>query len=696
MESRLPSSNEQSTGPAEQVRPIISLVFLAFLFGMVILLAPNISPYGAFMTACSWALFSLAGFVYYGLPALSNGVNLGRAFAVGVSTTVLTTVFLSFIVGRLAYFCPLLGSALACLILWSIKDPKGSVHGANERSFWSPFFGSLLLLALVIGPISHVGIVCDEGRIYRPYFNYDGFGQVFRIETLLYELPPREMASWTEKQSYYWFGYVVSASALAFTNNEIDVFDVHLTSTLIETLFFVLLLYGLCERVSKSSLGAFMAVTVGSLSLSYDGLVAIVGRAAIKDWHSLDGDVVVNSDLTQLFGAPDFILSGSMMNFCLFTVQHMLAAIYFFTWYLELTDERSGELTWRRAVLQSLLLLPIAATSLPFGILAYGVVTTIVLSRLLVRRSLDKEMASLGAVFLGLSVGYKILPFFSFQRCSLGRVVENLSLPVSTRLLWLPLQLFTTTGVLFLLGIVATIIIWRDESESLLARVTIPTALFTILASFFVGRLVLKQRMLIELDLKAGAFLLILLTISSAVVFARLPRWREHKGLIMFFVVLFAMGLPTTYFDLSWYMRLDGKRTAILPRDDEAAFAWMRKNIPVKTIVQCLPEKHHPYYHGPGMWIPVFAGRPQLVSPFSNAPVETHIPHVKELFKGRDEKNSWQIAQRLNIGYLYLTANQKSDNFKALDSKFRTWQKGFELAWSKGNCSIWRVRKKWQ
>lgn len=193
---------------------------------------------------------------------------------------------------------------------------------------------------------------------------------------------------------------------------------------------------------------------------------------------------------------------------------------------------------------------------------------------------------------------------------------------------------------------------------------------------------------------RAGQILLVSIPVLLARTFEILtPSLRAGLA-----VLILLTGLPTTLIDTFNAQDIWNRRpgpgfrwTIWTTPDQEQAFAWIRHNTALDTIVQMEPNAR-----GREHWtlIPSFAGRRMAAgNPISLLPIPEYTERsaiVQRIFETDDAKDAFARARRLRLDYIYVD----QDDLAAYPSgtqKFDRHPEFFERVFANGSVRIYRV-----
>lgn len=193
---------------------------------------------------------------------------------------------------------------------------------------------------------------------------------------------------------------------------------------------------------------------------------------------------------------------------------------------------------------------------------------------------------------------------------------------------------------------------------------------------------------------RAGQILLVSIPVLLARTFEVLPA-ALRTGLVALILVT---GLPTTLVDTFNAQDIGNRRpgpgfrwTIWTTRDQEDAFAWIRKNTPLDAIVQM-----EPMVRGREHWtlIPSFAGRRMAAgNPISLLPIPEYRERsatVRRIFETDDAKEALTLARRLRLDYIYVD-HEDLAAYPSGTQKFDRHPDLFERVFANGSVRIYRV-----
>ncbi|MEP6592445.1 MAG: hypothetical protein ABJC51_02065 [Acidobacteriota bacterium] len=194
---------------------------------------------------------------------------------------------------------------------------------------------------------------------------------------------------------------------------------------------------------------------------------------------------------------------------------------------------------------------------------------------------------------------------------------------------------------------------------------------------------------------RAGQVILVCLPVLLAPVLGRLSGGFR----LSLAALILAIGLPTTAID-AWNAQDIGNRrpgpgfrwTIWITPDQQAAFDWIRENTPATALVQM-----EPVIRGRDQWtlIPSFAGRRMAAGlPISLLPMpeyQERSDRVKAIFETPRPAEASEAARRLRIDYLYVDDTDAAAYPEGV-RKFDGQPALFEPVFTSGAVRIYRVR----
>jgi uncharacterized membrane protein len=220
-------------------------------------------------------------------------------------------------------------------------------------------------------------------------------------------------------------------------------------------------------------------------------------------------------------------------------------------------------------------------------------------------------------------------------------------------------------------------------------------ALMVSLVLFYCVRLSVESS---YIGFRAGQILQLALAVPAASVFAGLWKGRRYVALGAVAVVLISVGLPTTVIDTFNAQDVGNRRmgpgfhwTVTVSPDEQAAFAWIRRQTPETAIVQM-----DPIAHGRETWsqVPTFAWRRmaagQPISLMNIPEYEERSRTVHAMYIDADPEEAWRMARELKIDYIFIGPVERGVTPEAI-AKFHSRPDFFQTVFANDTTRIFEV-----
>lgn len=632
--------------------------------------------------------------VVYSLRSHRSATGLAVGLASGWAASLVVAALLGSLIGHFHWSwvlgTPLFLSLLAFRVSATDAEDTSPTKPAGSDGWLAA--SMLVGLAFAWPALSHVGVITETGVNFRPFFNADFFKHVGIAQGfLLGEFPPRDLFGHGGSVQYYWLQHVIPATLLALLPGQPDPFRVLGAIGGWQTVVLSTLLYLWARRFSGRGDVAFLVVLVATASLSLDGLASFLASGRwlepANNFNMEPMDVT-----TSLFLTADRIHASTLYRLNLYIPQHQLCAIFIVAWFLALPD--GYEMDSSR-LMRAALIIAMPAASLLMGLPALGIITSGLALRWLQDRSLPKiELAGIAMAV--------VLPFLTGM-ISLDSSVVRLStspLPISTeptwtRLLWLPVQLLTSFGVMLPLAAIGARVAWQAKGRSNPSYLAPVQGMWLGILGYAVSIVALPPTfLLIDTQLKLSFVLGIMLVPLGALAIS--SGWLEGKrSWRVALGVLFVLGLPSPIHDARWHScetvecRTTAWKSTTIPTADWQALLWIREHTDRSAVFQQFPEPDF-LAGGRDVWIPVVAGRQLYASRRGSHVSEADIAIAGRLFDPDVAGLKSGAARNLGIEYLYLSRTLQGPSFQPLVDRFSA-DPDMEPVFSNGDVSIWRV-----
>jgi len=559
---------------------------------------------------------------------------------------------------------------------------------------WTPTDTRALLLVLLLVPVlmgvtyRNVGRSDEQGnRYYRAYFTADFLWHVALTHELgRFSLPPRNPYLAPRPMNYYWTYFLLPATvarkAPASLPHLQDVQRCLKTNALLVALLMVAALFLLVRTAVHSPAPAAVAVALGVLAASAEGLYAIVdllsrGRPlfdlldtnidAVTAWSF--GGLRIDNVPRSLWYTPQHTTS-----IALGLVGLTIAAM-------------AGAAARPVAIAGAGLALGLATAMNPLLGVACSAIYGVCIVTDAMRRPGALRAVARHAIAAGIVGGAVLWGAASRMMDGAGTALDvgfsgfSRHSPIVTLLLSLgPVLLPALPG-----GLAP-----RDDRTLRAVIVGLTGILIGLFLLYFV-----RISEASWVGFRAGQILLVSIPVLLARTLEQLPLTARRS----LAVLILAVGLPTTVID-TWNAQDIGNRrpgpgfrwTLWTTREQEQAFSWIRQNTSDDAIVQM-----EPIVRGREHWtlIPSFAGRRMAAGlPISLLPLPEYTERsdvVRRIFDSRDPTEASVLARKLRVDYLYVD----SDDMAAYPEGTRKFDGDtnlFERVFANDSVRVYRVR----
>jgi hypothetical protein len=576
-----------------------------------------------------------------------------------------------------------LGVGFAMTIIWW-RMPSTNTSFPLPPIEWPLVSLVLLQIVFVLPVYLAVGRTDGNDFLFPAFFNADFFKHLSHTQAIANQgLPAVDLFSAGGRLHYYWLQYLIPASALKMWPG-VDTVGALLAMQHYQNLLLTTLLYALCRSFKVKSSVAAIAVGLGLVTLSLDGLGVALNNLG-DDWQEVVRQVNVESwDIGTNFGLTWTGSASSLFRLYLYVPQHQLALIFFVAWLILFR-------TMPELRLRAMLLLPLPGISWMTGGGALLVALCLELWRAWNQRHygflqpvLTAVLAGVLFVFLSDQISSQAVrdPFIQRDFAGLPPATERFLLSV-----WTILSSFGLLAILGSIGVVQKLFDLQESwNTNLLPVLTLVLILLLWLA---VSVTVDSPGLLLEAQLKTSFLFIPVLILGTSLLFMRWPFKEWLPGLRAGLVFVFLLGLPSMAHDLIWHLRPEDRWVVRVPVADLAAMQWIKQHTPVDALFQQYPEA--PFLlGGREVWLPVFAGRAVAYSPRSafvsqSGKAATDIFRIQTAVAERR-----RLAGILNLDYLYLSASLQPNEYTALAAEFA--RTGWRAVYQQGLVSVWALR----
>jgi hypothetical protein len=202
---------------------------------------------------------------------------------------------------------------------------------------------------------------------------------------------------------------------------------------------------------------------------------------------------------------------------------------------------------------------------------------------------------------------------------------------------------------------------------------------------------------------RAGQIMLVTLPALAAATLAWLSDQRHGRWLAgAIFGALFLVGLPTVVIDAYNAQDISNRRmgpgfrwTVTLTPDQQSALEWVRTHTPADAVVQV-----DPVIRGRETWtlIPTFAQRRMAaglpISLLATPAYELGSDQAHAIFASEDAGKAWELANQLDIDFLYLDMAEREALPPRAIAKFWDAPEHFRLVFERGSAAVFAVAQR--
>jgi hypothetical protein len=511
----------------------------------------------------------------------------------------------------------------------------------------------LLIVPLVtFVPYSHVGVKRAEGDAYRAYFTADFvWGMTVTSELAKGDVPPHNPFLLTHTLQYYWLSHLLSGAVYRNLQRVgVSSGQVVLTNGLFFGAAFIGFFYWLARASGAGALVSALAVAVGFLANSYEGIERIALH--LTEGMPLDFLRNVNIDAVTRWFYEGMPVDG-LQRLLLYQPHHLTgytlacAAL----WLVALAvDVTSISVSLGAGILLGLSFLFSTFTAIIVG----PALAAVYIVRLIQQRALRQAFSAavLGVAPVVLAVGISwALGYVDPRDGPLMRFHLN---PVALR--HLPMVMLLNFGPLLFAG-VGGLARWRWGSREGIAPIAL---VLSALGFYFTADV--PDMGGVWVGWRSGHLLLIAFAICGAAAIGAAWRRRGLRPVLALVMILAIVpAVPTVAIDVFNAQDVDNHDfgagfpwTLIISPAEREAFEWIKANTPANALVQI-----EPYVRGAGNWahIPAFAERRMAAGlPISMIPLK---PYQEEsdnvrwgIYRSVSAEEAHRVATFLGIDYL--------------------------------------------
>ena len=563
-------------------------------------------------------------FVWRALGSTTHAINtawlVGPALGFGFSVFGL---LLWWAAGVQTWLCVV----LAPLFTWMIAVVARRFDGAAvrlpqlDRRDVAAVAAALLVVPLItFVPYDHVAEKTADGDAYRAYFTADFvWALTVTAELAKGDVPPANPFLSTEPMRYYWMSHLLSGAV--YRNARalgVSAEQVILTNGVAFGLAFVAFVYWLARASGGTPAISALAVAVGFLANSYEGLDRL--------WLVFRGDMpldtvrILNIDAVTRWFYNGMPVDG-LQRLLLYQPHHLPGYVLALSalWLISLAEDVTAISTalWA-GILLGLAFLFSTFTAIIIG----GAVGILYVIRLVQQGALKAvwQCAILGAAPVALAIGVSVA--LGYTDPDEGLLIQFGVNPVALRR-W-PYILLLSFGPLLVVG-VAGLSRWRWVArEGTAAAVLVLTAIIF----YFIADV--PDMGGVWVGWRSGHLLLIgFAIIGAAAVTAVWQRRAWRPALALALVAVIVPALPTVAIDVYNAQDITNRAegpgfpwTLVVSPSERAALDWIRANTRPDALVQV-----EPFVRDAGTWayVPAFAERRMVAGlPISMIPLQPY------------------------------------------------------------------------
>jgi hypothetical protein len=562
-----------------------------------------------------------------------------------------------------------------------VELPPWTAHDARILVFLL-----LLVPAVFVFPYKNLGAQDAHGnRFYRAYFTADFIWHTaLTAELMKYDMPPINPYLGDRTIQYYWTYFVVPAVVAQEGPRGLN--DVELAlkvNALLSGLLFLAALIVATWSASRSTAGTAIAVVLGVLAVSAEGLYLVwdlVARGrpiAFVKYFNIDAITAwrfnglrVDSLVRSMWYNPHHSMSAALA-----LVAMPVAGA-------------AGAAAPLGAIALAGLVLALSTTFNPlvgglFSVICAGV---IVADSLQARQLRLLPRHAIAATAVVAAVGW----------CITNDMVEGAAGVVIYGFGGLARNapIAATALSLGLLTIPAVLALWPPRK---LARYTWPSVagLIVGLLVFFLVRI---SRDAPYIGFRAGQLLQITLPGLAAVFFARVARLSRALATAAA-TLLIVTGLPTSLIDIFNAQDIDNHEmgpgfrwTIMLTPEEQQAYQWMRTQTPPKAVVAM-----DPYAHGRETWsqLPTFAWRRMAggkpISLMAVPDYEIRSRMTQAIYSDGSPDSAARTARQLGLSYIFVGPDEERVHPHEVLAKLDRRPDLFKLVFSNSRTRIYEI-----
>lgn len=548
----------------------------------------------------------------------------------------------------------------------------------------------LLVPIITFAPYDHVAEPVSDGEAYRAYFTADFvWAMTVTAELAKGDVPPANPFLLGDTLNYYWMSHLLSGALYRnLAPTAITAEQVILLNALGFSLAFVGFFYWLARASGASPVSAAIAIAIGFLANSYEGLERLWTYWNFAQPLSLV--TTINIDAVTRWFYQGMPVDG-LQRLLLYQPHHLtgyataLAAL----WLVGLADD----VTEIGVALWAGILLALAFLFSTFTAIIVGAgVGLLYAFRLLRARAYGAiwQCAILGAAPVAVGVG--ISTVLGYTDPEHGLLLQLGLNPVATRR-W-PLMLFLSFGPLLLIGVTGLLRSAWASRDGLA-----PTALVvSAIVFYFVADVPDMEG--VWVGWRSGHLLLVAFSVSTAAVLTHV--WRSRAltlAMIPALCAATALALPTVAIDVYNAQDISNRSrgpafpwTTIITPPEREALTWIRRHTPPQAIVQMEPIARDAEGWA---YIPAHAERRMAAGvPISMIPLRPYLiasENVRAgIFAAAQVRDAHAMARALRVDYLFVGSAERY-SYPGIIERWNQMPEFFPKVFENAAVAIFRV-----
>ncbi len=525
-----------------------------------------------------------------------------------------------------------LGVVLAPLLTWLLAVIARRFGGAalrlpllDQRDVAAVAAALLVVPLVTFAPYDHVAEKTADGDAYRAYFTADFvWAMAVTSELAKGDVPPANPFLSTQPMRYYWMSHLLSGAVYRNVRDQgVSAEQVVLVNGLAFSVAFVTFLYWLARASGGGPVVATVAVAVGFLANSYEGLDRL--WLVFRGQAPLDALRILNIDAVTRWFYQGMPVDG-LQRLLLYQPHHLTGYVLALSalWLIALAED----VTAISIALWAGILLGLAFLFSTFtAIIVGGAVGILYLVRLVQQHALKSilQCAILGGAPVILAIGVSaVLGYTDPKEGLLIRFGVN-----SVALRRWPYVMLLSFGPLLFVG-VAGLSRWKW-----VAREGTAAAALVLTAIVFYFTADVPDMGGVWVGWRSGHLLLIGFSIiGAAAVGAAWRRRALRPALVLAMVAAIVPALPTVAIDVFNAQDISNREqgpgfpwTLVITSEEREGLDWLRANTPADALVQV-----EPYVRDAGTWayVPAFAERRMAGGlPISMIPLQPYRESVR-------------------------------------------------------------------